>query len=330
MKIRMLTINDVKKILTMKDAIELVETAFREKGLKRVQMPPKPYLYFRKYDGDLRIMPSYFEELDEAGVKLVNVHPNNPEKYGLPTVLATILLFDPKTGAPISIMDGTWITAMRTAAATGVATKRLARKNAKVVGLIGAGYQASFQLEALHEVVKMESVKVYRRNREKAEKFAKEMSAKLGVNVEATDSVEDAVKGVDILVTVTPVREPIVKNEWITEGMHINAIGADAPRKEELEPEILKRAKIVIDDWEQASHSGEINVPLKNGIITKDDIYATIGEIVGGLKPGRVSDEEITTFDSTGLSLQDVITGWHVYKVAKEKEVGSEIPAFYL
>jgi len=330
LKIRMLTIDDVKKILTMKDAIELVETAFREKGLKRVQMPPKPYLYFRKYDGDLRIMPSYFEELDEAGVKLVNVHPNNPEKYGLPTVLATILLFDPKTGAPISIMDGTWITAMRTAAATGVATKRLARKNAKVVGLIGAGYQASFQLEALHEVVKMESVKVYRRNREKAEKFAKEMSAKLGVNVEATDSVEDAVKGVDILVTVTPVREPIVKNEWITEGMHINAIGADAPGKEELEPEILKRAKIVIDDWEQASHSGEINVPLKNGLITKDDIYATIGEIVGGLKPGRVSDEEITTFDSTGLSLQDVITGWHVYKVAKEKEVGSEIPAFYL
>jgi len=156
------------------------------------------------------------------------------------------------------------------------------------------------------------------------------MSAKLGVNVEATDSVEDAVKGVDILVTVTPVREPIVKNEWITEGMHINAIGADAPGKEELEPEILKRAKIVIDDWEQASHSGEINVPLKNGLITKDDIYATIGEIVGGLKPGRVSDEEITTFDSTGLSLQDVITGWHVYKVAKEKEVGSEIPAFYL
>jgi len=330
LKIRMLTIDDVKKILTMKDAIELVEMAFREKGLERVQMPPKQYLYFRKDDGDLRIMPSYFEELDEAGVKLVNVHPNNPEKYGLPTVLATILLFDPKTGAPISIMDGTWITAMRTAAATGVATKHLARKNAKVVGLIGAGYQASFQLEALHEVVKMESVKVYRRNREKAEKFAKEMSAKLGVNVEATDSVEDAVKGVDILVTVTPVREPIVKNEWITEGMHINAIGADAPGKEELEPEILKRAKIVIDDWEQASHSGEINVPLKNGIITKDDIYATIGEIVGGLKPGRASEKEITIFDSTGLSLQDVITGWHVYRTAEEKEVGSEIPAFYL
>jgi len=307
-KIRMLNINDVKQLLTMKDTLRLVEEAFKEKGLKRVQMPPKPYLFFKKYNGDLRIMPSYLEELGEAGVKLVNVHPDNPEKYKMPTILATILLFDPKTGAPICIMDGTWITAMRTGAATGVATKYLARKDAKTVGVLGAGYQAPFQLEAL----------------------SKQMSQKLGINVKAMATPEGAVSGVDVLVTITPVRTPIVKREWVSEGMHINAVGADAPGKQELEPGILKRAKIVVDDWEQASHSGEINVPLGEGIITRENIHAEIGEIVTGAKPARASNEEITLFDSTGLSLQDVITSWHVYRMAEEKEMGNEIPAFYL
>lgn len=312
----------------MEDALKLVEKAFREKGLKRVQMPPKSYLFFKKYDGDLRIMPSYLEELNEVGVKIVNVHPQNPDRHKIPAVLATILLFDPKTGAPISTMDGTWITGMRTAAATGVATKYLARKDAKVLGMVGAGYQAHFQLEALHEIIDVESVMVYERLEEKAEEFAREMGAKLGIDIKVVDAAADAVKNVDVLVTTTPVRSPIVKNEWITEGMHINAVGADAPGKQELDPEILKRAKIVIDDWEQASHSGEINVPLEKGVITKENIYAEIGEIVAGMKPGRVSDEEITVFDSTGLSVQDVVTGWHVYRSAKKKGLGKEITLY--
>jgi len=330
LKMKILTIEDVKQLLTMKDAIELIEAAFLEKGLKRVQMPPKQYLYFKKYDGDLRIMPSYLEGLNEAGVKLVNAHPNNPEKYGLPTVMATIMLFDPKTGAPVCIMDGTWITAMRTAAATGIATKYLARKDVKTVGMIGAGYQAPFQLEALREVMKVELVKVYARRKERVEKLAEEMRAKLGLDVEATDTAEDAVKGADVLVTVTTSREPVVKDEWVAEGMHINGVGADAPGKQELDPRILKRAKIIVDDWEQACHSGEVNVPLARGEMTREDIYGEIGEIVAGLRPGRTSDEEITIFDSTGLSIQDVITGWHVLRMAEQRGMGKDIPALYL
>jgi alanine dehydrogenase len=327
---RMLRINDVKQLLIMKDTLELVETAFKEKGLKRVQMPPKPYLFFVKYNGDLRIMPSYLEELDEAGIKLVNVHPSNPEKYGLPTVLATILLFDPKNGAPVAIMDGTWITAMRTAAATGVATKYLARKDARTVGMIGAGYQAPFQLEALREVMDVELVKVYARRKDRVEKFAKDMGTRLGLHIEATETAKEAVKDADVVVTITTAREPVVKDEWVTEGTHINDIGADAPGKQELDPNILKRAKVVIDDWEQACHSGEVNVPLAGGEITRDDIYGELGEIVAGLKPGRTSDDEITIFDSTGLSIQDVITSWHVLRTAEKKGIGNEIPALYL
>jgi len=330
LKMRMLSINDVKQLLKMEDTLKLVETAFKEKGLKRVQMPPKPYLYFVKYNGDLRIMPSYLEGLDEAGIKLVNVHPNNPQKYGLPTILATILLFDPKNGVPVCIMDGTWITAMRTAAATGIATKYLARKDAKIVGMIGAGYQAPFQLEALREVMDVELVKIYARRKERVEKFAEEMGTKLGLDIEAMDTAEAAVRGSDILVTITTAREPVVKDKWVVEGMHINGIGADAPGKQELEPKILKRAKIIIDDWEQACHSGEVNVPLARGEITREDIYGELGEIVAGLRPGRISDDEITIFDSTGLSIHDVITGWHVLRLAEQRGLGKDIPALYL
>lgn len=330
LKIRMLTIDNVKQLLTMKDAIELIEAAFREKGLKQVQMPPKQYLYFKKHGGDLRIMPSYLEELDEVGVKLVNVHPHNPSKHNLPTVMAIILLFDPKTGAPISIMDGTFITAIRTGAAAGVATKYLARKDSRVVTVVGAGAQARTQLLAIKEVLEIDEVRVFDAIPEKAEKYASEMGKKLEIDVEAADSLEKAVRNSDVLTSITPVKNPIIKDDWISKGMHINAIGADAPGKEELDPKILKRAKIVVDDWGQASHSGEINLPLKKGVITKKDIYADIGEIVAGVKPARVSDDEITIFDSTGLSIQDVITAWHVYKAAEKKGLGSEIPAFYL
>ena len=328
-KFRVLNRKEVEQILSMSEVLGLVEKAFEERGLKRVQMPPKAYLFFSKFGGDLRVMPAYLEGMDEAGVKLVNVHPNNPSKYGLPTVLATIVLFDPETGAPISIMDGTGITAMRTAAASGVATKHLARKDARVLGIIGAGYQVPFQLEALNEVMKIEAVKIFDMIGEKADNLAAMAREKFGLNVTKVASAEEAVRGSDVVVTVTPTKMPIVQSEWVAKGMHINAIGADAPGKEELEAGILTRAKIVIDDWEQACHGGEINVPFSNGMITEANIYAEIGTIAAGAKPGRTSDNEITVFDSTGLAVQDVITAWHVYQVAEEKGIGRDFEPLY-
>lgn len=328
-KFRVLNRREVEGTLSMPEVLGLVEKAFEERGLKRVQMPPKSYLFFSKFSGDLRVMPAYLEGMDEAGVKLVNVHPNNPSKYGLPTVLATIVLFDPETGAPISIMDGTGITAMRTAAASGVATKHLARKDAKVLGMIGAGYQVPFQLEALNEVMKIEAVKIFDMIGEKADNLAAMAREKFGLNVSKVATAEEAVRDSDVVVTVTPTKTPIVQSEWVAKGMHINAIGADAPGKEELEAGILTRAKVVIDDWEQASHSGEINVPLSKKVITRANIYAEIGEIVAGAKPGRVSEDEITVFDSTGLAIQDVITAWRAYEVAEERGLGREIEPLY-
>jgi len=285
-------------------------------------MPPKSYLFFGAHGGDLRVMPAFMESLGQAGVKMVNVHPSNPSRYGLPTVMATIVLFKPETGEPLSIMDGTRITAMRTAAAAGVATKYLARPDSGILAVIGAGYQSFYQLEALRSVMKMAECRVYDVATEKAEHLALLAEKRLGLKVNVSASPEEAVRGSDVVVTVTPSTRPLVKNEWISDGMHFNCVGADAPGKQELESDILKRATIIIDDWEQASHNGEINVPLSKGEVTRADVSGEIGDIVAGSLQGRTRDSEITLFDATGLAIQDVVCAWKAYETAEQKGLG--------
>jgi alanine dehydrogenase len=324
----LLTDVEVKKLLSMDEVIEAVESAFREKGFGRVQMPAKTYLFYKKYNGDLRTMPSYLEELDISAVKIVNVHPDNRTKYNLPTVMAIIVLIDPKSGAPAAIMGGTTVTAMRTGAAGGIAAKYLARKDSQVMGLVGAGTQARTQLMALLSVYgKLREVKVCDKVKDVRDKFIAEMEPKYGhlCNLIPVESVKEAVEEVDIAVTATPSRKPIVMNDWVRPGTHLTCIGADAPGKEELDPKILTRAKIVIDDWEQASHSGEINVPISQGIITKENVWAEIGEIAAGLKPGRERRDEITIFTSTGLAVQDAVTAKIAYNKAIKKGIGKLI-----
>jgi len=322
MKVLILSRREIEGTASMKEVIGAVEGAFMAKGLGKVQMPPKIYVTFEK--GDFRTMPCYVPELGLGGVKIVNVHPENPEKHGLPSVMATIMLIEPETGKPLAIMDGTWITNMRTGAGGGVAAKHLARKDSKVVGMAGAGAQARTQLLALNESFGINEVRVWSRTLEGSEKFRKDMKH-LGLNIVIKEEVKDAVTGCDILVTTMPVTKPVVRKEWLSEGMHINAIGADAPGKEELEPEILKKAKIVVDDFEQAFHSGEVNVPLSKGMLKREDVYGELGEIVAGKKAGRASDEEITIFDSTGLAIQDLAAAALVYKKAKKRGLGSEV-----
>jgi len=325
LKVLLLSRAEIEGLISMHEALEAVEGAFRAKGLGKVQMPPKSYVYFKSYDGDFRVMPAYLEDTGAAGVKIVNAHPRNPEEHGLPTVMATILLLDPKTGAPLAIMDGTMITNIRTGAGGAVAAKYLARKDSRTVAMIGAGVQAKTQLLALNEVLKIEEVRVNDMFTKKAEQYAEEMGGKLGIDVKVAKKAEVAVEGADIVVTTTPARKPILMNEWVSEGMHINAIGADAPGKQELDPKILLRAEVVVDDVEQAIHGGEVNVPLSRGIIARGDIYADLGEIVAKKKPGRTSRDEITVFDSTGLAVQDIATDWVVYKKAKAMGKGREV-----
>ena len=325
MKTLLLTEEDVKQLLSMDGVMKAVESAFREKGLGHVQMPAKLYLFYSKYNGDLRAMPSYLEELDVSAVKVVNVHPDNRVKYNLPTVMATIILIDPKNGAPLAVMGGTAITDMRTGAAGGVAAKYLARKDSRVLGFVGAGAQARTQLMALLSLYReIEEVRVWSRTKRTRDAYVAEMKPAHSTVAKtvAVEDVKDAVEGADIVVTTTPSRKPIVSSDWVENGTHFTCIGADAPGKEELDPAILTRAKITVDDWEQASHSGEINVPLSKGIITRQSIWGEIGEIVAGLKPGRTSQDEITVFTSTGLAVQDAVTAELAYKKALAKRIG--------
>jgi len=327
-RVLFLTEKDVKRLLSTQEVLEAVELAFAEKGLNRVQMPQKLYIFFKKYSGDLRTMSSHLEGLEISAVKVVSVNPENRSKHNLPTVMATLVMVDPKNGAPIAIMGGTWITDVSTGAAGGIAAKYLARKDSKIAGFIGAGAQSRTQLMALCALYeRFEEVRVWSRTKETRKEFIDEMKPVCNnVNqIVPVDETENAVRGADIVVTTTPSTVPLVLNDWISPGMHINCIGADAPGKQELDPAILKRAKIVVDDWEQASHSGEINVPLKEGIIKPKDAWGEIGEIVAGLKKGRTSSEEITVFTSTGLAIQDAVTANIAYKKALAQRIGQFI-----
>lgn len=236
----------------MSDVLSAVENAFRLRGLGRVQMPPKMYLFYEKHNGDLRCMPSYIEDIDISAVKVVNVHTDNPRKRNLRTVMATIILIDPSTGAPIAMMDGSVITDMRTGAASGVASKYLARKDSRSIGIIGAGAQSRTQLLAILSMLgRLDEVRIYDIMPEASRGFVEHATEKYSNRISSVTSVddpEDAVVGMDILVTCTPSRKPIVRDSWISNGQHINCIGADAPGKQELESAILSRAKVVIDD----------------------------------------------------------------------------------
>ena len=326
MELLWLAQDEVKSVMDMHSDMQVVERAFRQHGLGRVQMPPKSYLYYTAYNGDLRTMPAYLEEENITGVKIVNVHPGNPDR-GLPTVMALIVLISPETGAPVAIMDGTYLTDIRTGAAGGIAAKYLARKDSKVIGIIGVGNQAKTQLEALVEVFEPELVRITSRTKENCERFIREMAGVTPCEIRYEESIEK-VCNCDILVTTTPTRKPIVKAQWIKEGTHINAIGADAVGKEELDPELLIRSKIVVDDIVQALHSGEVNVPLSKHYISENDIHAQLGEVITGLKPGRTSEEEITIFDSTGLAIQDVASAHLVYERAVSKKLGRQVRMF--
>lgn len=314
---------DVRSVLTIDDAIEAVDRAFRDHGLGRVQMPPKSYLNFTMHNGDLRTMPAYLEGLNMAGVKIVNSHAGNPDK-GLPAVMAILVLNATDTGVPLALMGATFLTAVRTGAAGGIAARHLARKDSRRVGLVGAGVQARTQLLALARLFEINEVLVADREIERASAFVEDCRKFLQCDYIPTTSAQDAC-GCDILVTTTPSRKPLIKADWIEEGTHINAIGADARGKQELEGLLLRRAKVVVDDMAQAVHSGEVNVPISQGEFSPAEIYAQIGEIVAGLRPGRENDREITIFDSTGLAIQDVATGNVAYRNALKAGIGSHM-----
>ena len=289
--------HDSESGLDYREVNQAVEAVFREHARGHVQMPPKVYITFEH--GDFRTMPAYVPALGIAGVKIVNVHPDN-RAAGLPTVMALTVILDVDTGIPKAIINATRLTDMRTGAAGAVAAKYLSPKKEVALGVIGSGKQAEAQVEAISKELTITGIRVWSRDEKNALAFASRFR-----DFSCTPASIEKACDADVVVTTTPSRKPLVMHEWIHEGTHINAIGADAPGKEELDPLILKRAKVFVDDRPQAIHSGEINVPITKGLFHSHDIAGTLGEVIVGVK-GRRKPDEITVFDSTGLAIQDL------------------------
>jgi len=298
----------VKDLMNMPDVLNVVEEAFRIWGEGKGNMPAKAYLLVEH--GDFRAMPAALPGC--AGMKWVNAHPQNQSR-NLPSVMAVMIYNDPETGYPLAIMDATEITAYRTGAAAAIASKYLARKNSRTLGIIDAGCQAYTQILAHAELFDLSSINVFDISKAAVDKL---ISSLPGILIKSV-SIQEAIHS-DIVCTLTPSREPIVKKEWIIAGTHINAVGADAAGKEELDPSILKEAIVVVDDIRQAGSGGEINVPIQRGLYSIDEVHGTLAEVVLGKKKGRIDAEVITVFDSTGIAIEDIAVAKLLFKKAQQ------------
>ena len=316
--------NDVIKVLTMKDCMNVVEQAFIELVKGTADLPLRTPI--KSPDGLSLYMPAYLQQMKALACKVVAIYIDNPSRFNLPTTIGKVLLQNPDNGEVICIMDGGYLTAVRTGAASGVATKYLANDMPSMkVGIFGAGVQAKTQLWAVAEARNIQLVYVYDKAIELAEKFAVEMNATLNIEIEIATTPEQVLDS-DILITATSSPTPLFDGKLVKPGTHINGIGSHTPNARELDTEIIKRSKIVGDSKEACfKEAGDIMIPLQEGSIAEEHLYAELGEIITGELQGRTSQDEITLFKSNGLAIQDAATAKLVYDKAQELGVGKEI-----
>jgi len=324
-KTLILSRTDMMGLVTPAEYVSCVEQAYRMHGAGRYFMEPKGHIVLDKYPGEWEAMPSYIEEPEAAACKWVSIREQNRERFDLPTVFSILIYTHPETGFPLAICDGSFHTVMRTGAAAAVSVRWMARPDAQTLAIVGAGHMAQGTLATCNEVVKWRDVRVWSRSQASLDRFIQSEQPKYDrFKIRGSTDLKQVVQGADVIVTVTPARAPLVMDEWIADGAHIAALGADKRGDQELDPRILERARIFVDDLRQCRTDGEINVPLATGLLTERDIAGEIGEIIVGRKPGRTSASEITVFDSTGIALQDSATVPLEYERALAAGVGIE------
>jgi alanine dehydrogenase len=311
-------------LLTPAEYVDRVEHAFRMHGLGRVYMEPKGHIVLDKYKGEWEVMPSYIEEPEAAACKWVSIREDNAQ-YELPAVFSILIYTHPETGFPLAICDGSYHTLMRTGASAAVSAKWLARKDSKVLAILGSGLVGRGTLATCDTVYEWDEVRLWSRTQESVDRYLAEEGPKYPhLSIRGTTDVEDAVRGADVIVTGTHAREWLVDDAWVKPGAHIAALGADLKGEQELDPRILQRARVFVDDIRQCREDGEINVPLSEGLWSEDDLAGEIGKVICGELDGRQSDDQVTVFDSTGIALQDSATVPLEYERAIAAGVGVE------
>lgn len=323
----LLSRKDIKKVFTMKDAIETNKECFKLFSEGKSEVPLRTTIQAPNHNGVFLFMPSYVEELDAAGLKVVNIFPENV-KENLPTAPAQVLLIDGKTGIVTAILDGTYVTQLRTGASSGAAFDLFAIKDAKIGALIGTGGQAATQLEAMMVARQIDEVRIFDLDEKRRQAFVNEMQEELKCYntkiVEATSS-DNAIENADIIVTVTPSTKPVFDGTKVKKGATVSCVGAYQHHMQEMDPAILPRASKIYFDSEEAvlSEAGDILIPLEQGIITKDDFTGDIGDVLLGKVVGRENDEEIIVYENVGIGVLDLMTARAIYLKAVEAEVGT-------
>lgn len=315
-----LTQSDVAALLTIDDCIASVETAFHDYGEGRVA-PPQT-LGVHAPTGTFHVKAA---AADVFAAKVNANFPHNPRHHGLPTIQGVIILMDIERGTPLGILDSTLITTLRTAAASAVAAKYLARGNARTMTIIGCGIQGQAHLEAMMRVRPIAKAYAFDLDAAASERFAHAMQQHLGIEVAQALYIDDAVATSDIVVTCTPSRSPILGPEHRHAGLFIAAVGADNTEKQELAPALMARCRVVPDILEQAATIGDLHHALDAGVLTRDDIHGELSDVICGRVPSRQNDDEVFIFDSTGTALQDVATASVALSRAVERGVGMDV-----
>ena len=323
--LRFLSASDVARALPVREAVEVMKEAFRQLSAGEAVVPPRTHIEAGRPPGDAIFMSSYSPAAGRMGVKVITLFGGNAA-LGLPLIQAIMVVLDAATGSPLAVMDGTSLTAIRTGAASGAATDVLARPEAAVAAIFGAGPQARTQLEAVCAVRPIRRARIFDVRAEQAAMLAREMSQALGIPVEPAACPSDALAGADVVCTATTSPAPVFADGDLAPGVHINAIGSYKPSVREIPGETVRRARVVVDHLPTAlAEAGDLLIPMSQGLIGKDHIHAELGEIIGGRKKGRESPGQVTLFKSVGIALQDLLAADKVLAAAQRLNLGTEL-----
>jgi ornithine cyclodeaminase len=325
-KVLVLKKEEIESVISIDDAIQAVEDGFKAYNSGKAVIPFPVALEIADHNGDIHIKPGYVKGYNTYTIKIASGFYDNP-KLGVSASHGMLLLFDSETGFPVCFeVDRCFLTDLRTAAAGAVAARALSKKSISKVAVIGTGTQAKFQIRALSRVREFDELRVWGRNKDRVAEYVRDMKNFIKAKIVPAASIQDAVKGADIVVTATMATKPLIKGEWLSKGAHVTAMGSDSPEKQELETSVLGMAdKIVVDSLTQCARLGEVHHAIEDKTITEKDVHAELGEVLLGRKPGRESDGEITVCDLTGIAVQDVVTSQMVYERALKKKIGSYI-----